>query len=208
MSTKGIHSPAAFIPAESPPLVKTAIFFCLGAFCTCGGGGGVETDWSCSVMPSGSLGSGETAGESGMFVWVCCGLRCEEKKERGKKEIWIEMRWIEVRWENGSSKWEPAVKEKVWVGNDANTLENRVEYIIDYDSLCMFLHVCACYPPSYFYYSIASCYPSLHPPWYTCIVSYLPIHPPSSRIESPSLSAARLRRLNIPKKPKYISLYI
>lgn len=65
-----------------------------------------------------------------------------------------------------------------------------------------------CYPPSYFYYSIASCYPSLHPPWHTCIVSYLPIHPPSSRIESPSLSAARLRRLNIPKKPKYISLYI
>lgn len=92
-------------------------------------------------MPSGSLGSGETAGESGMFVWVCCGLRCEEKKEKGEKEMWIEMRWIEVRWENGSSKWEPAVKEKVWVGNDANTLENRVEYIIDHDSLCMFVHV-------------------------------------------------------------------
>lgn len=81
--------------------------------------------------------------------------------------MWIEMRWIEVRWENGSSKWEPAVKEKVWVGNDANTLENRVEYIIDHDSLCMFVHVCACYPipsyrcypPSYFYYSIASYYP-------------------------------------------------
>lgn len=55
--------------------------------------------------------------------------------------MWIEMRWIEVRWENGSSKWEPAVKEKVWMGNDANTLENRVEYIIAHDSLCMFLHV-------------------------------------------------------------------
>lgn len=55
--------------------------------------------------------------------------------------MWIEMRWIEVRWENGSSKWEPAVKEKVWVGNDANTLESRVEYIIDHDSLCMFVHV-------------------------------------------------------------------
>lgn len=96
------------------------------------------------------------------------------------------MRWIEVRWENGSSKWEPAVKEKVWVGNDANTLENRVEYIIDYDSLCMFLHVCACYPPSYFYYSIASCYPSLHPPWHTCNVSYLLIHPPSSVLNPPA----------------------
>lgn len=31
--------------------------------------------------------------------------------------------WIEMRWENGSSKWEPAVNGKVWVGNDANTLE-------------------------------------------------------------------------------------
>lgn len=39
-----------------------------------------------------------------------------------------------------------------------------------------------------------------------CIIS---AHPsPILRIESPSLSAARLCRLNVPKKPKYISLYI
>lgn len=39
-----------------------------------------------------------------------------------------------------------------------------------------------------------------------CIIS---AHPSAIlRIESPSLSAARLCRLNIPKKPKYISLYI
>jgi hypothetical protein len=67
------HSPAAFIPAESPPEVRTAIFFCLlppgaddGA--ALGAGASGEIGSNVSFTPSRSLVAGMLAVVSGESI--------------------------------------------------------------------------------------------------------------------------------------------
>jgi hypothetical protein len=53
-----MNVPAAFIPAESPPEVSTAIFFCLFPE-------GLGMDLNVSSIPSRSLATGTSCGDSG-----------------------------------------------------------------------------------------------------------------------------------------------